>query len=93
MALPCCGRGSPRLHWVGALPFLDLALGVKVVPASEWVGPRLSGLVFGPSFSRWGCWPFLLGVGVILRVGFGPVFLVWVLALPSNWPFLPVKVS
>ena len=34
------------------------------LPFSEWVGPRLSGLVFGPSFSRWGCWPFLFGVGV-----------------------------
>ena len=56
-------------------------------PFSGWVGPRLSGLVFGPSFSRWGCWRILHGVGVDLSF-FGPVFLVWVLALPSNCPFL-----
>ena len=67
----------------GAWPFLDLALGVKVVLASEWVGPRLSGSEFGPSFSRWGCWPFLL-VMVSWHFFLGVVFFFF----SGGWPFL-----
>ena len=89
LALPCCGGGSPCLLRVGAWPFWDLVLGVKVVPAfSEWVGLRLSGLVFGPSLSRWGCWPCLLGVGLACHSSGGNWSCLFgvVLALPSNAP-------
>ena len=85
LARPSYAWGLPFAipSWSGRL-FLDLALGVKVGPAfSEWVGPCLSRLVFGPSFLRWG-FAFFLGVGVWPL----PVFLWWWLAFPSCSSFL-----
>ena len=86
LALPSC--------W----PFLDLALGVKVVPAfPDWVNPRLSGwcLVIlsrgggvGPSFSGLGlaCHSSGGGWSCQFGVGFGPYFELALLEM-VGWPF------
>ena len=103
LALPSWGRVwpaglGPSLLWRRfTIPSSSGSLALLGLGRSEGCSCLLG--MGWPSPLGVGVWPFLLEVGllalpswgwgwnVILRVGIGPVFLVWVLALPSNWPF------
>ena len=104
LALPSWGRvwpagiGPSLLWWRFAIPSLSGGLALFGLGRSEGCSCLLG--KGWPSPFGVGVWPFLLevlllalpfrgwGWLVILRVGIGPVFLVWVLAFPSCPSFL-----